>query len=410
MSAPPRSAIVIGGGVVGSACALRLADAGLAVTLVDDAPARRPASWGNAGHIAVEQVEPIASWATLRSATRRHFARGGALDLPVAAIGAWLPFGLRLVAAATRFDAGKAALTRLMAGALPAWRRLVADLGDASLLREDGHFILWETAATAVAGRAAWAATDTGTATIRDATSAEIDALRAQMTAPFAGAVRCEGSAQIADPTRLADALTAALARAGVVRHTGQAALVQRGDRVSVAVAGDSLDADVVLVAAGIGSAALLGGIGVRVPLIAERGYHIEAPTSGAMLPPRVFEDRSMIVTRFGDRLRAASFVEFSRADLPPDPRKWARLQAHVTELGLAFDGAAVPWFGSRPTLPDYLPAIGRSPATSNLFCAFGHNHLGLTLAAATAEIVAAMIHGAPIDDAFAVSRFSGAR
>ncbi|TFU05893.1 FAD-binding oxidoreductase [Polymorphobacter arshaanensis] len=407
MSNSPRTAIVIGGGLVGSACALRLAGAGLAVTVIDDAPKQRPASWGNAGHIAVEQVEPIASWATLRSAPRRHFARGGALDLPVAAIGAWLPFGLRLAAAATRFDAGKAALTRLMAGAMPAWRRLAADLGDAALLREDGHFILWETAATAAAGRAAWAATDTGSATIREATATEIEVLRGAMGAAFAGAVRCEGSAQIADQTQLAEALAAALARAGVVRHLGAATLVKRGDRVTVEVGGEGLDADVVLVAAGIGSAALLAGVGVRVPLIAERGYHIEAPTSGAMLPPRVFEDRSMIVTRFGNRLRAASFVEFSRADLPPDPRKWARLQRHVAELGLAFEGEVTPWYGSRPTLPDYLPAIGRVAGTANLAAAFGHNHLGLTLSAVTGEIVAYMLVGeAAPDPAFSTVRF----
>jgi D-amino-acid dehydrogenase len=404
---PPRTAVVIGGGVVGSACGLRLADAGVAVTLIDDAPAQRPASWGNAGHIAVEQVEPIASWATLRSAPRRHFARGGALDLPVAAIGAWLPFGLRLTAAATRFDAGKAALTRLMAGAMPAWRRLAKDVGDAALLREDGHFILWETPASAAAGRAAWAATDTGTASIRDATASELAALRGAMGAPFAGAVRCEGSAQIADPTRLADALAAALARAGVERRIGVATLVRRGDRVTVAVGGERLDADIVLVAAGIGSAALLGGIGVRVPLIAERGYHIEAATSGAMLPPRVFEDRSMIVTRFGDRLRAASFVEFSRADRPPDPRKWARLHAHVAGLGLAFEGEVTPWYGSRPTLPDYLPAIGRVAGTANLAAAFGHNHLGLTLSAVTGDIVAALLmDGSAADSALAPPRF----
>ena len=145
----------------------------------------------------------------------------------------------------------------------------------------------------------------------------------------------------------------------------------------------------------------------IDLPLIAERGYHIEAPTSGPMLPPRVFEDRSMIVTRFGDRLRAASFVEFSRADLPPDPRKWARLHAHVAELGLAFERETVPWYGSRPTLPDYLPAIGRVPGAANLVAAFGHNHLGLTLSAVTGEIVAAMLVGdtAP-DPAFALSRF----
>ena len=46
---------------------------------------------------------------------------------------------------------------------------------------------------------------------------------------------------------------------------------------------------------------------------------------------------------------------------------------------------------GSRPTLPDYLPAIGRSERTPNLLYAFGHQHLGLTLAPITATLVAAL-------------------
>ena len=102
-----------------------------------------------------------------------------------------------------------------------------------------------------------------------------------------------------------------------------------------------------------------------------------------------------MIVTPFGTRVRAASFVEFARAEAPPDPRKWARLRAHVEALGLPMPLPGAVWMGSRPTLPDYLPAIGRSGRASNLLYAFGHQHLGLTLAPVTAQIVAAMATGA---------------
>ncbi|MGH1558636.1 hypothetical protein ACRAWD_15005 [Caulobacter segnis] len=48
------------------------------------------------------------------------------------------------------------------------------------------------------------------------------------------------------------------------------------------------------------------------------------------------FEDRSMILTRFGDRLRAASFVEFGREAAAPDPRKWARLRRSPGRAGRA--------------------------------------------------------------------------
>jgi D-amino-acid dehydrogenase len=45
--------------------------------------------------------------------------------------------------------------------------------------------------------------------------------------------------------------------------------------------------------------------------------------------------------------------------------------------------------------LPDYLPAIGASRRAGNLYYAFGHQHLGLTLAATTGELVAALMAGA---------------
>ena len=67
---------------------------------------------------------------------------------------------------------------------------------------------------------------------------------------------------------------------------------------------------------------------------------------------------------------------------------------------------------GARPTLPDYLPAIGRSRRAPNLYYAFGHQHLGLTLAAATGEAVAALIDGdtPAVDlDPFSIARFDGA-
>jgi glycine/D-amino acid oxidase-like deaminating enzyme len=373
-----RTAVVIGAGMVGTTSALALQRAGFAVTLRD--PMREPsgASWGNAGHIAVEQVEPWASWPAIRSAPGRLFARGGALDFPLRDAGAWLPFSLRLIAAAGRFDAGKAALSALLARANDAWRMLVADVGAPDLLRETGHFVIWESAASAARGLAAWNATDTGTASFRPATDDELARIATLMKRRPAGAIRFIGSGQIADPTRLAATLAQAFEARG-------------GKRVYESI--DSLsqvDADIVLVAAGARSARL-----IEAPLIAERGYHVmsSARTWPDDLGPLVFEDRSMIVTPFESGVRWSSFLEFGRPDSPPDPRKWQRLRDHAADIGLPIDLPGKPWMGARPTLPDYLPAIGRRGP--NLLYAFGHQHLGLTLSPITAEIVAALAIGA---------------
>jgi glycine/D-amino acid oxidase-like deaminating enzyme len=388
------TAIVIGGGVIGSACALNLQARGIATRLIDPEPDWRGASIGNAGHIAVNEVEPLASRATLRALPNMLFSRGGPAGLPPRDIGVWLPFGLRLMAAShpRRFAAGKTALSALAGAALPAWRRLTREIGAPELLLEKGHFVVWESRATADAGRAALAAADHGPTRWRDAAAEEMDLL-GSLARPPAGAVRFDGTAQIADLPMLAAALRDRFVASGGVRMRGRALLDGNAVRLET---GERLDAGAILIAAGPASGEVLRPLGHRIPLIAERGYHLQAnaPDWPAHMPSILFADRSMFVTGFRSGLRATSFVEFARAASPPDPRKWARLRLHVAALGLPFAEPMAEWMGSRPTLPDYLPAIGRSRRASNLFYAFGHNHLGLTLAALTGELTGALIAG----------------
>jgi D-amino-acid dehydrogenase len=394
-----RTALVIGGGIVGLSCALALQRRGVAVRIVSPELMRGTASWGNAGHIAIEQVEPLASFATVKSFSRRLFWRGGALSLPLADIGAWLPFSLRLLWASRRtpFSRGKMALEASLALAMPAWRNLLIQADAPNLLIEAGHFIVWESAASHERGRAAWMAAPKGATSCRDATPGELASLQAHVARPIAGAVRFEGSGQIADPDALADALERRFLEAGGLFHQGEiASLRQEADGSVTAMLsdGEAIGADALIVAAGAASAPLMRSIGYKTPLIAERGYHIQdaAPDWPADMPPVVFEDRSMIVTRFGSSLRAASFVEFGRLGSRPDPRKWARLHDHAKALGLPIGADAKPWIGARPTFPDYLPAIGRSRRASNLYYAFGHQHLGLTLGPLTGEAIGALV------------------
>ncbi len=411
----PPNAIVIGNGVVGLACALALQRRGVMTTIVAPDEPWRGASWGNAGHIAIEQVEPLASPATLRSFPRRLFLRGGALALPPRAIATWLPFALRLARASTpaRFARGKVALGAILEEAMPAWRRLLADADASDLLCEDGHLVVWESAATAAAGLARWHATDIGTARFDKVSAADRVDLQGLVRSQLAGAIRFRGSGQITDTARLGEALHARFrSLGGRVRH-GRAVRVSGRAGAQVTLDdGGTLAADIAVIAAGAASAALLVPLGCSVPMIAERGYHIESAATDWPVgtPPIVFEDRSMIVTRFAHGLRAASFVEFAPAGLAPDRRKWDRLHSHVRALGITFDEQAGEWMGARPTLPDYLPAIGRLLHQPAIAYAFGHQHLGLTLAAATGEAVSAMVHGdiAAVDMApFDLGRFA---
>jgi len=85
-------------------------------------------------------------------------------------------------------------------------------------------------------------------------------------------------------------------------------------------------------------------------------------------------------------------------------------LGKHLDELGVRFSKTPDRWVGPRPTLPDYVPAIGRLKRTPNVLYAFGHAHLGLTECAITAEAIEALATDKPppFDLApFQIERFS---
>ncbi len=411
-----RTAVVVGAGIIGSAAALRLQQGGWRCTMVDPldvVPAG--ASSGNAGHLAIEQSAPLASWPAIRSAPRRLFAFGGALDIrdPTHVL-PWLKEFAK-AASPARFEAGQVALRGLLDEALPAWQRMLVDIGRQDLIRIDGHIVLWESAAAARRGRTNWNNAELGNACVRELLRDELAPFEASIEKRLHGGLHFAGTGQVADPAITLEALRMAFVAAGgvVVRGTGESLPIRDGRAAVRLEDGRQMEAGIVLVTGGVRSGELLSTAGLRVPLIAERGYHIHWDDHDwpERMPPVVFEDRSVILTRFSSGLRLAGYVEFARRETAADPRKWAALRKHAQQLNLPVHGDGAAWYGARPTLPDYLPAIGRARAAGNLLYAFGHQHLGLTLAPITAELVESIANGRgqPTSSlgAFDLARFS---
>jgi D-amino-acid dehydrogenase len=127
----------------------------------------------------------------------------------------------------------------------------------------------------------------------------------------------------------------------------------------------------------------------------AARGYHVEMPGHAALVDaPILYADQRILVIPLAGRLRTSTYMEFASPDAPSDPRKPRRLREKVRDLGYdcPLDGPS--WVGPRPVLPDYLPGIGRVQGGPNVFYAIGHQHIGLTLAAVTGDLVADLVAG----------------
>lgn len=396
------SIAVVGAGVIGCAVAQALAAEGRHVVLLDRAaPATAGASFGNVGHIATEQVETLPSKQLLLGFWRELFAFGGALDIPMRRVMSLSPWMVRFAVAAFRQKTNTRHLAPLVRGAADSLEQILTAIGRRDLIRRGGHYAIW--LGPGATARAAAEATNAGRLGVR-ASPAPADLLRTLAAASknhtasvgLTAGLHYPDTAHVLDPAEVARAFaTAAFERGALFQHAEVKRLQPSGDAIEVTTDAERFVVNTAVVCAGAWSAPLLAPFGLTVPLEAERGYHVELPNHPPLIDASVFyANEKIVVTPMTGRLRASSYLELAGLNAPPDPRKPARLRARLSTLGYRCDPDGPSWMGPRPTLPDYLPGIGRAPSGQNLFYAVGHQHLGLTLAAPTARLIAALVAG----------------
>jgi glycine/D-amino acid oxidase-like deaminating enzyme len=386
---------VIGAGAIGTAAACALVREGRKVLLLDrDEPGIAGASFGNAGHIAQELVQPLPSPGLLFGFYRDLFRFGGTLDLSPRQALRMSPWIARFAAAAFQRTANTRHLAPLVRPAVDSWERLLKEIGRPELLNRRGHYEI--SLGTGCDARIRAHALDMARVEVKTQPllPEQLEPMRRAAGAKAAAGLWFEDSANVVDPLEAVRAFAhAALQGGAAFRRLDVKALRPRGDKIEILSTEASLVVDSALVCAGVRSAPLLAPFGLRAPLQAVRGYHVEMPAAVPLFDgPLVYTDERVIVTPMRGRLRATSFMEFTDADAPADTRKPARLRQMLRTLGYECEPDGASWVGSRPVLPDYLPGIGRAPGSAKLFYAVGHQHIGLTLAPITAELVADLV------------------
>jgi len=388
------SIAVIGAGVIGAAVAYALAREGRRVVLIDRAePGMGGASFGNAGHIASEAVEPLPSPQLLFSFWRELFALNGALDIPMRRLPQFMPWAARFAAAALRRRANTAHLATLVKPAVATLEKWLREMRSPQLLRRTGHYEIWLRRHAEKRARARAQAMERLDVHTASAPRELVDAARIAAGATSASGLWFPDSAHVIDPLELVRAFAAGAAERGArIWRAEVSAMQSRAKRIEIVADEQSVIVDTAVVCAGAWSAPLLSALGLTVPLESVRGYHIELPNQSPLIDsPVVYSNEDVIVTPMAGRLRASSYMEFQAPGAPADPRKPARLRKNLCALGYRCELEGASWVGARPVLPDYLPGIGRVPDTA-IFYAIGHHHLGLTLAAVTAELVADLV------------------
>jgi sarcosine oxidase subunit beta len=389
---PGADVVVVGGGVIGCACARELAARGLRVSLVEREALAAGASGRNHGLLSMPTDPALAPMARLALQTYVDLAEDPPLPLRVDKD----PLGLLVVAtedeqeradARAEAEAAEAcgvATERLDGAAVSEAEPELADDLEEGWLLEDGRLV------------------DPAALTIALALQARADG-------------------------------------AEIHRHLAARGLIATGDRVHGVVTDDGpIGADAVVVAAGPWSGQLLRPLGIDLPITPARGWlvHMQPP---APLLRRVVERAgwhtlpgedpmppvlagevagdaagpilgSVIQQNSDGTVLAGSSRQAAYSNEPEDAAIPREIVRRVIRLVPAAEKARVlgSWWGIRPMTPDSLPIVGA--LREGLIVATGHGSFGVTLAAGTAPLVAAAITGEepPLDPApFSPGRFA---
>ena len=389
--------IVIGAGVIGLSTALMAQARGLSVTVVDREGPAAGASAGNAGAFAFTDILPLASPGILRKAPKWLLDPLGPLSIPPAyalQIAPWL-FRFWRACSPRAVAASTTAQTRLMDLSRAELEPFLAATGTLGMLRKDGNLQVYESEAEFRASLPGWQAREAHGIEFRHMTAADMAALQPGLSPRFIKGTFTPGWFSIADPKDYVLALADRFrAQGGTILTAEVTRLEPHESGVYIRTNGKSLSADKVVIAAGAFSHRIAASLGERIPLETERGYNTTLPPGAFDLRCQMtFGGHGFVISRLSSGIRVGGAVELGGLSLPPNyKRSEAMLRKAKAFLPDLKTGGGTQWMGFRPSLPDSLPAIGRSKASPRVIHAFGHGHLGLTQSAGTARLVADLL------------------
>ncbi|MBL6749718.1 MAG: FAD-dependent oxidoreductase [Nevskia sp.] len=393
--------VVLGGGVIGLACALRLLRAGRSVTVLEKGTAGCGSSHGNCGTITPSHV-PLHAPGTIARALRWMLQGDAPLYVRPRLDPELFVWMLNFARLCNLRDFRRTALVK---------SRLLLrsrELLDA-LIRAEGLDCEFEPSGTLYVWRQPRAFEEAGGEfellrglgiPVERMDGAAVRAKEPALNDSIVGGHFHAGDARLRPDRYVAELARVVRSLGGTVLEGAQVEGFHTGNgRIETVVtsAGRFAGGEVVF-ALGAWSPRLGRQLGLILPIQPGKGYSITY-TRPALAPaiPLVLKERSVCVTAWASGYRLGSTMEFSGYDETLNPRRLAALARGAAEylhepLGPQMQEQ---WYGWRPMTYDDLPIIGRAPGYANLTLATGHGMLGVSLSAVTGELVGELLTGA---------------
>jgi len=403
-AAQQETAVVVGAGIVGIACAHYLSKAGFRVTVIDQGTVAGACSHGNCGYICPSHVLPLTEPGAIGMAVRSLFNPRAPFRVKPRfspALWNWMwQFARRCTQQQVR-TAGKH-LQTILDASLDEYRQLIPQQSLDCEWKQDGLLYVLQTDR----GMESFARTDQLLTaefgvTARRIEGAGLPAFEPGLKPSLAGAFHYPGDTSVR-PDRLNREWADRLRGEGVQfrEHCELQSVRKSAGRVTgLKTSQGDLPAGQVVFALGAWSSRWSAELGCRIPVQPGKGYSLTMPRPQTCPRyPILFPEHKVGVSPFDGGFRLGSMMEFAGYDTSIPERRIQQLRDSARPYLVASVDAAAEdtWFGWRPMTWDSLPVIGPVPGLQNACLATGHNMLGLSLAPSTGKLVAELVTGNP--------------
>ncbi len=393
--------LILGGGVIGTACAHFLAARGDRVTIIEKNRFASGASHGNCGLICPSHVLPLTEPAALRAGLQALFARNAPFKIKPRfdwSLWTWLWHFARRCNERDMLAAGQG-IQRLLASSMELYTDLAERQGLACEWQKKGLlFVYRDRNACEKYAETDRLMTEHFREAARRIAGDELCRMEPALNPGLAGGWYYEHDAHVRPDVLLASWRKRLEEQGVVVRENCEfQQFIWKNERpVAAHTTGGMMEADQFVVATGAWSPLLAETLGCRIPIQPGKGYSITMarPTICPTMP-LMFPEYRVAVTPMQTGYRLGSIMEFAGYDASIKPARLALLRDGSEPFLREPLGNPVieEWTGWRPMTWDSLPIIDRHPKLDNVFLAAGHNMLGLSMAPATGKLIAELIH-----------------
>lgn len=394
---------IIGAGVVGLCTALEAQRQGYDVILIDKNLPGLGSSFGNAGYLATELIDPLSSLKTLCDAPQLLLNPKGPISIIWRYLHHSIPWYAKFISNAkpSKVANHRAALYSLNRYAVAAWKRCLNDIDAEELLVHSGYMLVWENHNKKEEARQLQRYYSTWGISTEILDQQAVAQLEPELVPQVSHALLFPEGYRVTDPLEVCSHLFQAFERrGGKFIQQEVTSIDQTTHPITLNLKeSDELNCDSIIVCTGAWSQPLLKTVGLSIPVVAERGYHLTFNTTVSSPVSHVIgsADRKVVLTPLNSGLRIVGISEISGIESPDKKHNYNILKHHFSRLFPQLSDkvdTAEQWVGCRPTLPDSLPVIDRHPKDSRILLALGNQHLGLTQGAVTGELIISQLTG----------------